>query len=71
MSSPVIVELDPRNEEFEAHHTGEPADWDIADHLEMLVAEAEVQATEPETADQRVDVEDGPQPQQPSSGKAE
>jgi hypothetical protein len=36
MSSPVIVELDPRNEEFEEHHPGEPADWDIADHIEML-----------------------------------
>lgn len=41
VSSPVIVELDPRNEEFEAHHSGEPADWDIADHLEMLVVDTE------------------------------
>ena len=41
VSTPVIVELDPRNEEFEPHHGGEPADWDIADHLEMLVVDAE------------------------------
>lgn len=41
VSSPVIVELDPRNEEFEPHHSGEPADWDIADHLEMLVVDTE------------------------------
>jgi MFS family permease len=46
VSSPVIVELDPRNEEFEAHHGGEPAEWDIADHLEMLVADADAVATE-------------------------
>lgn len=37
VSSPVIVEIDPRNEEFSAHHDGEPADWDIADHIEMLL----------------------------------
>jgi MFS family permease len=41
VSSPVIVELDPRNEEFEQHHGGEPADWDIADHIEMLLPDSE------------------------------
>ncbi|MCC1497109.1 MFS transporter [Alcanivorax sp. 1008] len=41
VSSPVIVELDPRNEEFEPHHPGEPADWDIADHIEMLLPDQE------------------------------
>lgn len=39
VSSPVITEIDPRNEEFEAHHEGEPAEWDIADRLEMLVVD--------------------------------
>ncbi|MFN3714277.1 MAG: MFS transporter [Alcanivoracaceae bacterium] len=41
VSSPVIVELDPRNEDFEAHHGGEPADWDVADHIEMLMTEGD------------------------------
>lgn len=41
-SSPVITEIDPRNEEFEAHHEGEPAEWDIADRLEMLVVDGGV-----------------------------
>jgi MFS family permease len=45
VSSPVIVELDPRNEEFEPHHGGEPAEWDIADHIEMLVTEADGSAS--------------------------
>lgn len=40
-SSPVIVELDPRNEEYEEHATGEPAEWDLADKMEMLVIDAE------------------------------
>src|SRR5690606_6542312 len=36
VSTPVLMEIDPRNEEFEQHHPGEPAEWDIADKLEML-----------------------------------
>lgn len=40
-SSPLITEIDPRNEEFEAHHDGPPSDWDIADKLEMLVVDTE------------------------------
>lgn len=43
-SSTVIVELDPRNEEYEEHQPGEPAEWDLADKLEMLVIDAEVLA---------------------------
>jgi len=46
MSSPVIVELDPRNEEFEEHHPGEPADWDIADHIEMLFPDQSIPGQE-------------------------
>lgn len=38
-STLVLTEIDPRNEEFEQHHPGEPAEWDIADRLEMLVPE--------------------------------
>jgi MFS family permease len=49
VSSPVIVELDPRNEEFAVHHGGEPAEWDIADHLEMLVADTDAVTAEPST----------------------
>lgn len=41
VSSPVIVELDPRNEEYEEHQPGEPAEWDLADKMEMLVIDAE------------------------------
>lgn len=41
VSSPVIVELDPRNEEFDMHHRGEPAEWDIADHIEMLLPDTQ------------------------------
>ncbi|MCW8196164.1 MFS transporter [Proteobacteria bacterium 005FR1] len=37
VATPVLVEIDPRNEEFEQHHPGEPAEWDIADKLEELV----------------------------------
>lgn len=51
VSTPVIVELDPRNEEFEAHHPGEPADWDIADHIEMLLPDQESALTQAETVD--------------------
>ena len=73
VSSPVIVELDPRNEEFEVHHSGEPADWDIADHLEMLMPEVELPAMETAMAGEQADVEDDNllASQQPSSGKAE
>ena len=41
VSTSVLTEIDPRNEEFEEHHPGEPAEWDIADKLEMLVVDAE------------------------------
>lgn len=40
-SSPIIVELDPRNEEYDDHSPGEPAEWDLADKLEMLVIDAD------------------------------
>jgi MFS family permease len=40
VSTPVLTEIDPRNEEFEQHHPGEPADWDLADKMEMLIPEA-------------------------------
>lgn len=40
-STAVLTEIDPRNEEFEQHHPGEPADWDIADRLEMLMPDPE------------------------------
>lgn len=46
-STLVLTEIDPRNEEFEQHHPGEPADWDLADRLEMLMPDA-VQHAEPE-----------------------
>ena len=51
VSTPVIVELDPRNEEFEAHHPGEPADWDIADHIEMLLPDQESAPIQAEPVD--------------------
>jgi hypothetical protein len=54
VSSPVIVELDPRNEEFEPHHPGEPADWDIADHIEMLLPDQEHAPVEEDAADGRL-----------------
>lgn len=41
VTTPVLMELDPRNEEFEEHHPGEPAEWDLADKLEMLVIDPE------------------------------
>src|SRR5699024_11875927 len=41
VSTPVIVELDPRNEEYEDHSTGEAAEWDVADKMEMLVIDAD------------------------------
>ncbi|MGQ9425451.1 MFS transporter [Gilvimarinus sp. F26214L] len=41
ISTPVLTEIDPRNEEFEQHHPGEPAEWDIADKLEMLMPDPE------------------------------
>lgn len=41
ISTPVLMELDPRNEEFEEHHPGEPAEWDLADKLEMMVIDPE------------------------------
>ena len=41
ISTPVLTEIDPRNEEFEQHHPGEPADWDVADKLEMLIPQDE------------------------------
>ena len=37
VSTPVLTEIDPRNEEFAPHHPGEPAEWDIADKMEMLI----------------------------------
>lgn len=43
-STPVITEIDPRNEDFVQHHEGDPADWDIADKLEMLMPDAEEMA---------------------------
>lgn len=54
VSSPVIVELDPRNEEFEAHHPGEPADWDIADHIEMLLPDQDGAASEGQLSDEEL-----------------
>lgn len=39
VSTPVLTEIDPRNEEFTQHHEGEPAEWDIADKMEMLIPE--------------------------------
>jgi hypothetical protein len=36
----VLTEIDPRNEDFEQHHSGEPADWDLADKMEMLIPDA-------------------------------
>lgn len=40
-STPVLTEIDPRNEDFVQHHEGDPADWDIADKLEMLMPDME------------------------------
>lgn len=37
VSTPVLTEIDPRNEGFEQHHPGEPAEWDLADKMEMLI----------------------------------
>ena len=61
VSSPVIVELDPRNEEFEAHHGGEPAEWDIADHIEMLLPEpAAAEESQPAESEAEDAVQRGP-----------
>lgn len=54
VSSPVIVELDPRNEEYEDHSPGEPAEWDLADKMEMLVIDADAVLE-----DQQCDEEEG------------
>lgn len=43
-STPVLAEIDPRNEDFDQRHVGEPADWDIADKLEMLMPDLEEMA---------------------------
>ena len=45
VSTPVLTEIDPRNEEFEQHHPGEPADWDIADKMEMLIPDSNISET--------------------------
>lgn len=57
-STPVLAEIDPRNEDFDQRHVGEPADWDIADKLEMLLPDLE------EMAQAR---EEEPEPEQPAS----
>ncbi len=41
VSTSILTEIDPRNEEFEQHHPGEPAEWDIADKMEMLIPNQE------------------------------
>ncbi|MEX1034071.1 MAG: MFS transporter, partial [Cellvibrionaceae bacterium] len=54
-STPVLSEIDPRNEEFEQHHPGEPAQWDIADKLEMLVPGPSDTAAQGEVQEQQAE----------------
>lgn len=68
-STPVLSEIDPRNEEFEEHHPGEPAEWDIADKLEMLVVDAgEGVATEGVAAEEAPDTSEPSYYEDPDSG---
>lgn len=41
VSSPLMAEIDPRNEDFDANTGAEPSDWDLADKLEILVMDTE------------------------------
>lgn len=58
-STPVLAEIDPRNEDFDQRHVGEPADWDIADKLEMLIPDLEEMAQQNE-ADAEPEVDRSP-----------
>lgn len=60
VSSPVILELDPRNEAFEQHHEGEPAEWDIADRIELLLPDTADSQGNPES-DARIETHDSSQ----------
>ncbi|MBZ2187470.1 MFS transporter [Alcanivorax sp. JB21] len=69
-STPMLAEIDPRNEDFEEHHTGEPAEWDIADKLEMLVVGAEDTAAEKLAADEEAGESGEPLSGEQSSGES-
>lgn len=47
ISTPVLTQIDSHNEEFEPRHPGEPAEWDVADKIEMLIPDPAEQDSAP------------------------